>query len=242
MTLKPASSEKMSKPAKPTTVDREPRGARRKRETRQRLLEAALRLMAEKGMEGVPINEITEAADVGFGSFYNHFASKEAIHAALVDQVFEEFAQALDRQTGDFADPAEIIAIAVRHTLRRAENEPLWGRFLLREGLTPRTLEQGGLGRRLQRDIQRGIAANRFIVRDPLFALLSVGGTLLTTLAFCLMPAGNATPLMQLRGEDLPERTAATLLELLGLQHADACEVANRPMPSIKPETPPDRG
>ena len=54
-------------------AQREPRGERRKRETRSRLLEAALRLMAEKGMEGVAINEITEAADVGFGSFYNHF-------------------------------------------------------------------------------------------------------------------------------------------------------------------------
>ena len=59
-------------------VEKEPRGARRKRETRARLLEAALRLSAERGMEGVAINEITEAADVGFGSFYNHFESKEA--------------------------------------------------------------------------------------------------------------------------------------------------------------------
>ena len=51
-----------------TADAREPRGARRKRETRARLLDAALKLMAEKGMEGVAINEITEAADVGFGS------------------------------------------------------------------------------------------------------------------------------------------------------------------------------
>ncbi|EUC21006.1 regulatory protein TetR, partial [Burkholderia sp. BT03] len=69
-------------PVAPAAVpeEREPRGARRKRETRGRLLDAALRLMAEKGMEGVAINEITEAADVGFGSFYNHFESKEAIY------------------------------------------------------------------------------------------------------------------------------------------------------------------
>jgi AcrR family transcriptional regulator len=47
--------------------------------------------MAEKGLDGVAINEITEAADVGFGSFYNYFESKEAIYQALVDSVFEEF-------------------------------------------------------------------------------------------------------------------------------------------------------
>src|SRR6516225_8009880 len=106
-------------PAAPD-AQRESRGVRRKRETRARLLQAALRLMAQKGMEGVAINEITEAADVGFGSFYNHFESKEAIYAALMDRVFEDFADALDRLVRNVADPAEVIAISVRHTLLRA--------------------------------------------------------------------------------------------------------------------------
>jgi Transcriptional regulator len=66
-----------------TAEGRQPRGARRKRETRARLLDAALRLMAERGMDSVAINDITEAADVGFGSFYNHFGSKEGIFTAL---------------------------------------------------------------------------------------------------------------------------------------------------------------
>src|SRR5579872_6970674 len=77
----------------------EPRGARRKRETRSRLLQAAFRLMAVKGMEGVAINEITEAADVGFGSFYNHFESKETIYSAVVEWLFEEFGNRLDQLT-----------------------------------------------------------------------------------------------------------------------------------------------
>ena len=102
----------------------ETRGARRKRETRGRLLDAALRLMSEKGMEGVAINEITEAADVGFGSFYNHFESKEAIHGALMDDAFERFADLLDQLVEKVADPAEVISISVRHTLLRALESP----------------------------------------------------------------------------------------------------------------------
>ena len=78
---KAANAPEAANPAVAVAEEREPRGARRKRETRARLLDAALRLMAQKGMEGVAINEITEAADVGFGSFYNHFESKEAIYA-----------------------------------------------------------------------------------------------------------------------------------------------------------------
>src|SRR5690349_18112328 len=79
----PRRPAKSSSPARPDPAVpvREPRGARRRRETRSRLLMAALKLMAEKGMEGVAINEITETGDVGFGSFYNHFESKEAIYA-----------------------------------------------------------------------------------------------------------------------------------------------------------------
>lgn len=56
------------------------------------------------------LNEITEAADVGFGSFYNHFTSKEAMHDQLLDQLFEEFADVLDRVTSGITDPAEVLA------------------------------------------------------------------------------------------------------------------------------------
>jgi AcrR family transcriptional regulator len=38
-----------------------------------------LRLIAEGRGERASIQEITEVADIGFGSFYNHFASKEEL-------------------------------------------------------------------------------------------------------------------------------------------------------------------
>src|SRR5579883_2417399 len=107
--------------------EKEPRGARRKRETRARLLGAALALMAEKGVEGVAINEITEAADVGFGSFYNHFESKEAIYAAVVESLFADFGAWIDQLVAGVSDIAEAVSIAVRHTVMRAQREPLWG-------------------------------------------------------------------------------------------------------------------
>src|SRR4030095_6692086 len=59
------------------------RVARRRLETRARLVRAARELMARKGVGATSIQEITEAADVGFGSFYNHFDSKETIPPAV---------------------------------------------------------------------------------------------------------------------------------------------------------------
>jgi AcrR family transcriptional regulator len=203
------------------------------------LLDAALTLMAEKGMEGVAINEITEAADVGFGSFYNHFKTKEEIYAALVDSVFEEFADALDRAVLDISDPAEVLVIATRHTLLRARREPIWGQFLIREGFSVRTLHRG-LGLRLLRDIQKGIAAKRFNVSDPLMSIITVGGTILSSIAAELQfafPLGPQAPTMRELGfniDNLPERAATAQLQALGLARAEAEKIANRPLPAVE--------
>jgi AcrR family transcriptional regulator len=227
-----------------TRVQREPRGERRKRETRSRLLEAALRLMAEKGMEGVAINEITEAADVGFGSFYNYFDSKEAIYAAVLDWVFEEFGATLDRLVSNIADPAEVISVCVRHTLLRARREPVWGQFLIREGFSARVLERG-LGRRLLRDIEKGVKARRFPIDDILMMCTSVGGTILSSISvelqFGSSQGAQSVKLKRLGFSTaaLPERTAATLLRTLGLDPAEAEAIARRPLPSVGPERKP---
>lgn len=216
---------------------RESRGARRKRETRTRLLEAALSLMAVKGADGVAINEITEAADVASGSFYNHFESKEAIHAALSEWVFEEFADTLDVLTAELPDPAEVIAVSVRHTLLRARREPVWGQFLMREGLSTHVLTRG-LGPRLQRDIQKGIAAGRFAVDDPLMSLISIGGTILVAIAaelrFGAIDSAVPDTMADIgySDEGFAERVAASMLQTLGLRRAEAIDVAKRPLPA----------
>ncbi|HEY1857805.1 TetR/AcrR family transcriptional regulator [Acidocella sp.] len=228
----------MKSPLPAAAPQPEPRGERRKRETRSRLLEAALRLMAEKGMGGVAINEITQAADVGFGSFYNHFESKEAIYAALLDWGFEEFGETLARLVRDVTDPAEVISVCVRHTLLRARREPSWGQFLVREGFSAKGLERG-LGLRLLQDIETGVKTKRFPIDDLLMMCTSVGGTVLTAVSIELqfgsspgtLPAG-----LKRRGfsvEGLPERAAATVLRTLGLGQAEAEAIARRRLPDL---------
>jgi AcrR family transcriptional regulator len=201
--------------------------------------------MAEKGMEGAAINEITEAADVGFGSFYNHFESKEAIYAALLNWVFKDFADAVDRTLGEISDPAEVIAVSIRYTVMRALREPVWGQFLVREGFSAQSVDSG-LGRRLLRDIRKGIAAKRLNVADPLMSFVSVAGTTLGAISIGLQlgaPLGQQSAVLKELGSDLerlPERVAKMALEALGLGRAEAERVAHRPLPKMEVPTPAD--
>lgn len=210
--------------------ERAPRGARRKRETRQRLLHAAFGLMAERGADGVTINEITDAADVGFGSFYNHFSSKEAIYDELFSAVFSQFGKTLEQLTALVSDPAEVIAISVRHTIGYARTQPLWGRFFLREGYSAQGLTSG-LAPHLARDIHKGISQQRFEVSDPLLAVLSVGGVVMGSVAV------QAAKLRGMSAKNIEERAAATVLQYLGLSANEALKIAKRPLPDLQSAT-----
>jgi AcrR family transcriptional regulator len=194
--------------------------------------------MAERGLEAVAINEITEAADLGFGTFYNYFDSKEAIHETLVDELFESFGAALDQIAEQVDDPAEVIAASVRYTLRRAAEEPLWGRFLLRIGFWSPVLDRG-LAPRLLRDLQTGVASGRFQAHDFPMTIVAVRGVVLSA-----VDASTASPkqstgdrnfaeIVGAERKSIPERTAAVLLRLLGLDPQEAEEVVSRALPTI---------
>ncbi len=61
------------------------RRTRRSAETRERLFHAAMRMFAEKGFNEATVEDITNAADVGKGTFFNYFPSKEHILIAFSD-------------------------------------------------------------------------------------------------------------------------------------------------------------
>src|ERR1700739_1394333 len=88
---------------------------RRKQRTRAALVKAAQRLIAE-GRVNVPVLEITQAADVGMGSFYNHFESKEQLFEAAIADVLDAHGAMLDRLTASIDDPAETFATSFRLT------------------------------------------------------------------------------------------------------------------------------
>jgi len=61
------------------------RRERRAAETRLRLFRCALHLIAERGFPNVTVEDITEAADVGKGTFFNYFATKEHVLGVMAE-------------------------------------------------------------------------------------------------------------------------------------------------------------
>ena len=204
-------------------VDRPNRLERRKQRTRAALIKAAQRLIAE-GRANVPILEITQAADVGMGSFYNHFDSKEQLFEAAVTDVLDAHGAMLDRLTESIDDPAETFALSFRMTGRLFRRRPQESEILLAHG--PALLSSDrGLAPRALRDIKAGADAGRFQVDDPELALATAGGALLG--------------LGKLLRDD-PDRDDAkaadavteSVLRLFGLTAEEAHELCQRPLPA----------
>src|SRR6266516_379208 len=69
---------------------------RRRERTRQDLLAAATRVLAEKGLHQTKIADIAAAADVGVGTFYLHFPDKETLFDAVVEETVRRLKATVD--------------------------------------------------------------------------------------------------------------------------------------------------
>jgi AcrR family transcriptional regulator len=192
------------------------RRARRRADTRRRLLDAARRLFAAQGVENTRINEITDAADVGFGSFYNHFDSKDAIVEAVLSEAIAAHGEAVDLLTRGLEDPAEVVCAAHRYFVNLARRDPDWAWLLVRLDVSHGVLLDA-LGPFARRDLARGIRTGRFQVANKRTALFAAGGALLAVMRSVL--DGQAP-------READRYHAEGVLRLFGLSPAEAAEVA----------------
>lgn len=73
--------------------------------TKQRLLEAGLAMLLERGYHDLGIQPLLSATGIPKGSFYHHFKSKEDFALQVIDIYMEEVHQGLDICLGDESKP-----------------------------------------------------------------------------------------------------------------------------------------
>ena len=197
---------------------------RRKQRTRAALIKAAQQLIVE-GRPNVAVLEITQLADVGMGSFYNHFDSKDELFEAAVIDVLDSYGSLLDTLTIDMDDPAEIFAASFRMTGRFFRHRPQESLILLANWPTMMSSDRG-LAPRALRDIKAAIAAGRFTIDDPELALAVAGGVLL----------GMGSLLQRDATRDdghTADVVTEDLLRMFGMSARDAHRVCARPLPDV---------
>lgn len=73
------------------------RRERRRRELRERVVEATLELVADQGFEATTVEQIAGAADIAPATFFNHFQSK----SGLLAEITRDVAEALEGLIGE---------------------------------------------------------------------------------------------------------------------------------------------
>ncbi|WP_105967733.1 TetR/AcrR family transcriptional regulator [Streptomyces geranii] len=206
------------------TEDVPNRSERRKARTRATLIDAATAFIAA-GRTNVPILEITQAADVGMGSFYNHFETKEQLYQAAIEHGLDAYGDLLDALTADLPDPAHVFAQSFRLTGRLHRRRPELSKILLNNGLALAAPDKGIASRAL-RDIEAAVRAERFSVRDPELALVIVAGAQL-----CLGQLLHDHP--ERDEAEATDQVTEDLLRMFGLSVSEAHRICRLPLPDL---------
>lgn len=201
----------------------EGRVARRQRRNRDALIAAAHDVMTEKGVEAATMLEIAERADVGAGTVYNYFKSKEELALAVIEVLMVDLAERIEQVTNTFDDPAQVYAYGVRTVLDTATTDIRWAQMLNRSEVIADAMFRM-MGPFAIRDLRLASQAGRFEVSnaDLVWRLTThalIGASLAITTG--LLPATAS------------DQIVVRLLCMTGIGANAAVELAARPRPAL---------
>ena len=96
------------------------RRERRRAETRLRLFRCALQLFAARGFSNVTVEDITDASDVGKGTFFNYFETKDHVLGVMAEIQLGKIREALSHAQ----DEGATVESVLQHMLQRLAEEP----------------------------------------------------------------------------------------------------------------------
>jgi AcrR family transcriptional regulator len=197
-----------------------PRTDRRRVRNRAALLGAAEALFAVRGVDAVSVDEIVGAADLAKGTFYNHFADKDALAREIQRGVRADAETRVGEVNAGVVDPAARVARALAVFAKFALEQPTRARVMARLSSRATDLESP-LNRGLLADVTAGIRAERFAASSRDTAALFVMGTVQIALA---RVADDS--LSRATVEKLVAELGAFLLRGLGVATAEAKSIA----------------
>jgi AcrR family transcriptional regulator len=105
----------------------------RKARTRQKLVDAALGLLADRGFSGLSLREVAREAGVVPGAFYRHFDSMEALGLVLIDESFRALRDMLRGARAEQLETEHVIGRSIDILATNVAAQPLHWQFIARE-------------------------------------------------------------------------------------------------------------
>lgn len=194
----------------------------------KRLYDAALRLFVERGACQVSVSELAEAAGVARGTIYNNLKTTTDLFRELAAQLTTEMNHRVVKSYASQDKPAERLAMGIRFFIRRAHEEPLWGRFISQFALSNASLFEIFRGPPVQ-DVLEGMAASRYSFKPEQLPSVvgAISGIVLGVMFLVL--EGHKT--WREGGADAAELA----LRALGVDAETAQAIAAMPLPPLLP-------
>lgn len=204
----------------------ETRSDRRKRRNRLALIEAGYLVMSKKGIDAATMSEIAEVADVGAGTAYNYFSSKDELAICVIEQVMKRLALRIDAVTDNFTDPGQVYAFGVRNVMKAATTDHRWRSLLKRSEVIAGAIFRV-MGPYAIRDLKNAVAAGRYKVENPELAWrLATHAIVGFSLAVCDR---------EVEPSEIDE-AVVDLLGMVGVDREEAWTIARRPCPELPNE------
>ncbi|HKI13685.1 MAG TPA: TetR/AcrR family transcriptional regulator [Roseiarcus sp.] len=174
----------------PVAIDHRPRvAAERRARMRSKLVESALLVFAEKGVDASVIEDVIAAAGVSRGTFYNYFRTNAELLVAAIQALGNEVVDLVESRVKAFPSPAARLLTGLRLYMDTARRYPLFARFIARVG--PQAIGPDALVYKyIPIHIAEGIAAGEFVDANVGVALDMVVGAGL--IAVARISAGRA--------------------------------------------------
>ena len=137
----------------------------KKQQTKQDIINAAIKVIAKHGTDNASILEITKVAKVANGTFYYHFKNKESLLDSVGEKIISEITDSyeIDWKSAK-EDPAILFANATRTNLINCSQDILWLAVIIdsfhTRGKVPPILR--GYNKSLVAHIEFGLSKDRY--------------------------------------------------------------------------------
>lgn len=206
---------------RPTT-----RTQRRRTRNLDALISAGYEVISAKGIDAATMGEIAELADVGSGTVYNYFASKDDLVIAVMERVMRRLGERIEQVTNAFKDPGHVYAFGIRSVMRATIEDERWHQLCRRSEIGASAMFRV-MGPFAIRDLEAAKKAGRYDFKDA--ALIWRMAT------HAIIAFGLGVHEGEIKASLLDDAVIA-LLGMVGVSATDARKIVKRKWSELPPE------